>query len=83
MNFDFSEDQVFIRDQARNFLSQECNIDVVRGVLDTEKAYDDALWQKLSDNARAYVRQTFSFETGRELLNWMLKTGAFEIPGNL
>ncbi|WP_420010787.1 glycosyltransferase [Tateyamaria sp.] len=26
---------------------------------------DDDLWQKLSDNARGYVRQTFSFETGR------------------
>ena len=26
---------------------------------------DDDLWQKLSGNARDYVRQTFSFETGR------------------
>lgn len=29
---------------------------------------DDALWQSISDNARNYVRQTFSFETGRGLM---------------
>lgn len=29
---------------------------------------DDALWQKISDNARDYVRQSFSFETGRDLM---------------
>jgi glycosyltransferase involved in cell wall biosynthesis len=27
---------------------------------------DPALWQRLSDNARAYVRESFSFERGRE-----------------
>ena len=34
MNFEFSEEQQFIRDQARNFLSQECTTAVVRGVLE-------------------------------------------------
>lgn len=29
---------------------------------------NDGLWQKLSDNARDYVRQSFSFATGRELM---------------
>jgi GT2 family glycosyltransferase len=29
---------------------------------------DDALWQKISENARDYVRQSFSFETGRDLM---------------
>lgn len=29
---------------------------------------DDELWQQLSDNARAYVRQSFSFDTGRTLM---------------
>ena len=29
---------------------------------------DDVLWQTLSDNSRDYVRQSFSFETGRELM---------------
>lgn len=29
---------------------------------------DDALWQSVSDNARAYARQSFSFENGRDLM---------------
>lgn len=29
---------------------------------------DDALWHKISGNARDYVRQSFSFETGRTLM---------------
>ena len=49
MNFEFSEEQLFIRDQARNFLSQESSAEVVRGVLDTDAAFDSALWQKIVD----------------------------------
>lgn len=49
MNFEFSEEQLFIRDQARNFLSKESSADVVRGVLDTDAAFDSALWQKIVD----------------------------------
>lgn len=49
MNFEFSEDQLFIREQARNFLSQECSADVVRSVLDTDVAYHEPLWQKIVD----------------------------------
>jgi alkylation response protein AidB-like acyl-CoA dehydrogenase len=47
MNFEFSEEQLFIRDQARNFLSQESTPEVVRGILDTDKPYDEDLWQKI------------------------------------
>jgi acyl-CoA dehydrogenase len=47
MNFEFSEEQLFIRDQARNFLSQECTPAVVRGILDTDESYDKDLWQKI------------------------------------
>lgn len=49
MNFDFSEEQLFIRDQARNFLSQECTAQTVRGVLDTDTPFDRELWQKIID----------------------------------
>ena len=47
MNFDFSEEQQFIRDQARNFLSQECSVEAVRAVLDTDTPFDRGLWQKI------------------------------------
>lgn len=47
MNFEFSEEQLFIRDQARNFLGQECTTAHVRKVLDSCDAYDRGLWQKI------------------------------------
>lgn len=49
MNFEFSEEQLFIRDQARNFLQQECTTSVVRNVLDSTTSYDKSLWQKIID----------------------------------
>ena len=47
MNFDFSEEQLFIRDQARNFLSKECTAQTVRAVLDSDTSFDRELWQKV------------------------------------
>ena len=49
MNFEFSEDQLFIRDQARNFLSRECTAETVRAALLSENPCDQALWQKIVD----------------------------------
>ena len=49
MNLEFSEEQLFIRSQARNFLSQECPASVVRNVLDTDTRFDRSLWQKIVD----------------------------------
>ncbi|MFT4614680.1 MAG: acyl-CoA dehydrogenase [Bacteroidia bacterium] len=47
MNFEFSEEQQFIREQARNFLSQESTPAVVRGVLETDALLDRGLWDKI------------------------------------
>ena len=47
MNFEFSEEQLFIRDQARKFLSQESTPTVVRSVLDTDAPFQRELWQKI------------------------------------
>lgn len=49
MNLEFSEEQLFIRDQARNFLSQECTAATVRAVLDSDASFDKELWQKIVD----------------------------------
>jgi len=35
---------------------------------------DDALWQRMSDNARAYVADAFSFEKGREMMREAFET---------
>lgn len=47
MNFEFSEDQRFIQDQARSFLSQQCTATEVREVLDSDKPIHDQLWQQV------------------------------------
>jgi len=47
MNFDFSEDQKFIQEQARNFLSAECTTARVRKTLEGEQDYDQALWAQI------------------------------------
>jgi len=46
VNFDFSDDQKQLRDEARRFLAKECPPERVRGVLtDSSKTHDDALWK--------------------------------------
>ncbi|MEL6567331.1 MAG: acyl-CoA dehydrogenase family protein [Pseudomonadota bacterium] len=50
MNFDFSEDQKFLRDEARKFLSAECPSTAVRQVLDNaDVSHDAALWTKIGE----------------------------------
>ena len=49
MNFDFSDDQKFLKDEARKFLAAHCTIERVRAVLDdATKSYDVALWKSVS-----------------------------------
>ncbi|MEZ5973221.1 MAG: acyl-CoA dehydrogenase family protein [Hyphomonadaceae bacterium] len=50
MNFDFSDDQKSLKDQARKFLADKSAIKVVRGVLnDDARSYDDALWRGVAE----------------------------------
>jgi alkylation response protein AidB-like acyl-CoA dehydrogenase len=49
MNFDFSDDQKQLRDQARKFLSEKCSPKAVRVVLDGKEPYDRALWKGLAE----------------------------------
>ena len=49
MNFDFSDDQKLLRDQARKFLTDKCDRAVVRSVLeDSYKNHSDDLWKEIS-----------------------------------
>jgi alkylation response protein AidB-like acyl-CoA dehydrogenase len=49
MNFDYSDDQKFLKDEARKFLEAECGPDKVRAVLDDDaKSYDADLWKKVA-----------------------------------
>lgn len=49
MDFDFSEDQKFLKGEARKFLEARCPTAVVRGVLDDDgRAYDEGLWKAVA-----------------------------------
>ena len=50
MNFDFSDDQKFLKAEARKFLDANCTAGRVRGVLDDDaKPYDTALWKAVAE----------------------------------
>ena len=48
MNFDFSDDQKLLRDQARKFLQDKCDRSVVRSILEDDKQkYSKELWKDI------------------------------------
>jgi alkylation response protein AidB-like acyl-CoA dehydrogenase len=50
VNFDFSDDQKFLKDQARKYLSERCTPAHVRKVLDDETiSHDAALWAGIAE----------------------------------
>ncbi|MEM8498930.1 MAG: acyl-CoA dehydrogenase family protein [Pseudomonadota bacterium] len=49
MNFEFNDEQHLIRDQARSFLRDNCPSSTVRGVLEGEELYSDALWKQICE----------------------------------
>ncbi len=50
MNFDFSDDQKYLKDQARKFLSEQSSMPRVRAVLNEDaKPFDPDLWQAIAD----------------------------------
>ncbi len=49
MNFDFSEDQKLLRDQARRFLSGKCSLKTVRKVFEGDHGYDRDLWMAIAE----------------------------------
>src|ERR1700745_789031 len=49
MNFDFSDDQKQLRDQARKFLAEKCPPKAVRAVLEGKAHYDRELGQGLAE----------------------------------
>ena len=49
MNFDFSDEQKQMRDEARKFLAEKCPPKAVRAVLDGNASYDKELWKGLAE----------------------------------
>src|SRR3954453_4348773 len=49
MNFDFSDEQKQLRNEARKFLAEKCPSKAVRAVLDGKEPYDRGLWKGLAE----------------------------------
>jgi acyl-CoA dehydrogenase len=49
MNFDFSDDQKLLKDQARKFLTEKCTSKAVRRVLEGAQGHDAALWKGVAE----------------------------------
>jgi alkylation response protein AidB-like acyl-CoA dehydrogenase len=49
MNFEFSDEQNLLREQAQSFLADKCPLTVVRRVLDGPDAYDSKVWRGIVD----------------------------------
>jgi len=49
MQFGLTESQAFLKDSARKFFAGECPSTEMRRLMETDTAYDAALWSKLTD----------------------------------
>ena len=49
MDFDFSEDQKLLKDQARKFLDDKCSLTHVRAILESDATHDKDVWQGLCE----------------------------------
>src|ERR1700748_3694324 len=49
MNFDFSDDQKMLRDQARKFLSEKCTPKTVRAVYESGGGFERTLWKQIAE----------------------------------
>jgi acyl-CoA dehydrogenase len=49
MNFDFSDDQKMLRDQARKFLSEKCTTRSVRAAYERADGFDRGLWKQIAE----------------------------------
>ena len=47
MDFEFSEEQNLLREQARGFLGDNCGTKVVRNILEGDNSYDQDLWRQI------------------------------------
>ena len=47
MNFEFSDEQQLLREQAQSFLADNCSIKKVRETFESDAPYDQELWRKV------------------------------------
>jgi alkylation response protein AidB-like acyl-CoA dehydrogenase len=85
MQFGLSESQEFLKDSARQFFAGECPSAEMRRLMETDTAYDAALWSKLTD--QGYTGIIFPEAYGGvglgkvELMLLMEEAGRALLPG--
>jgi alkylation response protein AidB-like acyl-CoA dehydrogenase len=85
MQFGLSESQEFLKDSARKFFAGECPSAEMRRLMETDTAYDAALWSNLTD--QGYTGIIFPEEYGGvglgkvELMLLMEEAGRALLPG--
>ena len=50
MNLDFSDDQKLLQEEAKKFLTKEDALKINRAVMDSDKTYDQDLWNKIIEH---------------------------------
>jgi len=87
MQFGLSESQEFLKNSAREFFEGECPGAEMRRLMETDNAYDEALWSKLTD--QGYTGIIFPEAYGGvglgkvELMLLMEEAGRALLPGPL
>ena len=87
MQFGLNENQIILRDSAREFFAGECPPATVRRLMETSTAYDAALWDKLA--AQGYTGIVVDDRYGGvglgvvELVLLMEEAGRVLLPGPL
>lgn len=85
MEFGLSESQEILKDSARKFFAGECPMEEVRRLMETDTAYDEKLWAKLTE--QGYTGIIFPEEFGGvglgkvELILLMEEAGRSLLPG--
>jgi alkylation response protein AidB-like acyl-CoA dehydrogenase len=85
MQFGLSENQEFLKESARKFFTGECPSVEMRRLMETDTAYDEALWSKLTD--QGYTGIIFPEAYGGvalgkvELMLLMEEAGRALLPG--
>ncbi len=69
MDFGFSEEQEFLRDQVRKFLDDQCSLPQVRAIAATEEGFCRKLWGQLSE--LGWLGLTLPEEYGGVGLSWV------------
>ncbi len=84
MDFAFSEEQEMLRASAREFLAKQCSSAHVRRMMETEDAWDEAMWKRLADlgwTALGIPEQYGGVGTFLDLVVVLEEAGRVLLPG--